>query len=749
MDEIIQISGIVEAVIYTNEENGYTVCDIESTEHGLFTATGYLPYVSEGESLLLTGCWVTHPDYGEQFKVSYYEVVLPTTEESILLYLSSGIVKGVRESTAKKLLKHFGTEVLDIMLKEPMRMSEIKGISPKRAAEIGEAFLKLQSMQGVVMFLQQYGVSPNLALKVHRILGPDALEQIKKNPYILAERVDGISFKTADNIAFVRGVAKNSPERICSGLEFILKNAAYNGGHTFLPKQVLREHAMHYLEITEEEAENGIVSLALNRSAYLDRVGKEEACYWSTFLSAEQYIARRIASLSMVAQSFVMKDETLERLLTEISEESGISLAPEQIEAVYTAVKSSCMFITGGPGTGKTTTINTIIRVMKELNLKVALAAPTGRAAKRMSEVSGMEAKTIHRLLGVQAEEEFGLQKFSYDETNPLSADVLIVDEVSMVDVLLMHAFLRAVKRGARVIFAGDADQLPSVGPGNVLKDIIESGMVPVIRLEQIFRQAQESLIVMNAHRINRGELPELGEKAKDFFYLRRQKLDGVVDEIINLYKNRLPRSYQLDPIQQIQVLSPSKKGNAGVVNLNRILQQEMNPPAFQKAEYVRGQVIFRERDKVMQIKNNYDLVWKKENGETGMGIFNGDMGTILSISAKEKQMVILFDDRRVEYPFSGLEELDLAYAITVHKSQGSEFPIVIMPVWNFPPMLMYRNLFYTAVTRAKKMVILVGREDSVERMVYNNQEQGRYTGLCDKLIQLKQLMDSDDMFVL
>lgn len=747
MDEILELTGTVVSVIYTNEENGYTVCDVESAAEGYFTAVGYLPYIMGGEHVRLTGTWVTHPDYGEQFKVSCYEMILPEDEEAILQYLSTGIVKGVRETTAKKLVDHFGRDVLNIMLNEPARLAEIKGITQKKALAIGEAFFKIQSMQGIVMFLQQYGVSAKLALKVHRVLGAEALDKVKQNPYILSACVDGISFKTADNIAFVRGVAKNSPERIHAGLLYMLKSAAYTAGHTYLPKTLLIEHAAHALEITEQEAENGITALSLEREMYIDTIRGMSVCYLSAFLSAEQYIARRLASLSLVEQKPFMSEEALSDLVEEIAAAEKITLAPEQMIAVQTAVTESCMVITGGPGTGKTTTINAIIKVMQELKLSVALAAPTGRAAKRMSEVTGLEAKTIHRLLGVQPDGEDS-QTFSFNEENPLKADVLILDEMSMVDVPLMHAFLRAVKRGARVILAGDADQLPSVGPGNVLRDMISSEMIPVIRLEQIFRQAQESLIVTNAHRINRGDMPELWEKNKDFFFLRRNGAEEAAKEIVNLYKYRLPKSYQIDAVSEIQVLSPSKKGKAGVQSLNQVLQQEMNPPAFQKTEYVRGKMIFRERDKVMQIKNNYDLSWKKDNGEQGSGIFNGDMGMIQSISTKDKEMVIRFDDRTVSYPFSSLEELDLAYAVTVHKSQGSEFPIVLLPVCRFAPMLMMKNLLYTAVTRAKKMVILVGSEQAVEQMVKSGDGQARYTGLSDKLIQIKGMLESDEMTV-
>lgn len=743
MERIFELTGTVVEIIYTNPDNGYTVCDIENQDEGLFTATGYMPYVSEGEELKMTGSWVSHPDYGEQFKVDYYETLLPRDEEAVVRYLASGIVSGVREATAKRLVEHFGPQLLDIMLTEPERLSELKGISKERAKKIGESFARLQSMQNIVMFLQQYHISANLAMRVHQTLGRNAVELIEKNPYILAERVEGISFKTADNIAFVRGIPKNSAERIRAGIKYMLSNAAYTSGHTYLPKSVLIEHAAYTLNIDEAEVENGLDVLMLEKDIYLDQVNGHDVYYLTPFLTAELYVARRIASMAETEQKFTMPEEEVLTLMEEISAEEGIGLASEQREAVITAARESCMVITGGPGTGKTTAIKTIIRLMERLKLEVALAAPTGRAAKRMSEVTGLEAKTLHRLLGVQRDSD--RQVFTKNEENPLSADVIIVDEMSMVDIVLMHAFLRAVKPGARVIFAGDADQLPSVGPGNVLKDIIAGGIVPVIRLEHIFRQAQESLIVVNAHRINHGELPELGGRDSDFFFLRRSNSMSVLQTVVDLYKNRLPNSYGLNPLSDIQVLSPSKKGTAGVLNLNQELQAAVNPEDMAKPQYQYGRTVFRMGDKVMQTKNNYDIPWTRGNGEVGAGIFNGDMGIIENISVRDKMMTILFDDdKEVEYLFSYLDELELAYAITVHKSQGSEFPVVIMPMCNFPPMLLCRNLFYTAVTRARELVVLVGGEKPMVQMVRNNTERERFTGLSQKLQTIRKMLEED-----
>lgn len=747
MDSFEKIEGNVVEIVYANPENGYTVCEIDSKENGMFTATGYMPYLSEGERIVMSGMWVTHPEYGEQFKTEFYESVLPTEDDAVVRYLSSGIVPGIREATAIKLVEHFGGEVLSIMLTNPVRLSEIKGISKKRAEKIGEDFLELQSVQGIVMFLQQYKVSPGMAVRVHKVLGTNAVELIKKNPYVLSDMVDGISFKTADNIAYLMGVQKNNPERIRSGMRYFLSQAAYASGHTYLPEEVLTEHGAYHLSITADEAENGLNSLVLDKSVSFDTIAGQRVCYLSTLSRAENYVTVRLASLA--ANHINDIDEAqIDKKLSELTKEAGITLAPEQALAVQTAAKSACMVITGGPGTGKTTTINTIIRLLQGMHLDIALTAPTGRAAKRMSEVCGMEAMTIHRLLGVQNTDSNRLA-FTHNEENPLKADVIIVDEMSMIDITLAEAFLKAVKRGARVIFSGDSDQLPSVGPGNVLKDIIASGAVPVIRLARIFRQAQESLIVVNAHRINNGELPDFGRVDSDFFFLSRSSSELTVQTIADLYRHRLPKSYGFNPLTDIQILSPSKKGIAGVVSINNIIQAQINPPDMMKQEVSYGKTVFRVGDKVMQTKNNYDITWIRDNGEEGTGIFNGDMGIIASISNTDKYMNIVFDDDKlVKTDFNSLDSLELAYAVTVHKSQGSEFPVVIMPMCNFAPMLMCRKLFYTAVTRAKKMVVLVGSREAAARMVFNDKEGVRHTGLEEKLRStLKH--DDDDPFAI
>ncbi len=746
MEETIKINGIVEEIIYSNDDNGYTVCAIDSESEGMFTAVGYMPLLTEGESVSLSGVWTTHASYGEQFKVMYYEKVLPSDKQTILTYLSSGVIPGIRETMAKKLIEKFGTDVLNIMLTEPKRLAEIKGISEKKAVKIGHDFAEIQCMQNLIMFLQKYNVSPNMAAKVYKIFGSKAVEKIEENPYILAESVDGISFKTSDNIAFVRGMPKNSPERIRAGIKYLLTNAAYMSGHTYMPRSVLIEHCAYKLGVTEDEVANGLSELILSKDLFFDTIENEEVCYLSSFYFDELLLARKLVDMSQAVPMYTMSVEEADGIIKDIAAKSGISLAHEQRDAVLSALEYGVMVLTGGPGTGKTTTINTIIKVMEDLNLDIALAAPTGRAAKRMSEVTGLEAKTIHRLLKMTASDGENRQDFEHNETNPLDADVIIVDEMSMVDINLMCSLIKAVKPSSRLILSGDADQLPSVGAGNVLRDIISSGIVPVIRLGRIFRQAEESLIVVNAHKINNGEYPTLTKRDNNFFFLARHNAVNIVQTVMELCKTRLPKSYDIDPIADLQVLSPMKKGGAGVINLNKELQQCINPPLPSKQEYQYGQIIFREGDKVMQTRNDYDLTWEKSgSNEAGAGVFNGDMGIIREIDVKSKYMTVLFDDDRiVDYEFTRLDELDLSYAITVHKSQGSEFPIVILPVFHCAPMLMCRNLFYTAVTRAKDMVILVGDESAVRHMVDNNTERERYSGLAERLVRVKDMLSEN-----
>lgn len=602
MSEIITVTGTVEEIIYSNPDNGYSVVGIDSVEEGQFTATGYMPFITEGESVALSGNWTTHPDYGEQFKAEYYETVMPSDEESIIKYLSSGIISGIREATAKKLIDHFGLDVLQIMLTQPSKLAEIKGISKEKAKKIGEQFAEIQSMQNIVMFLQQYGISATTAVKVHNSLGANSVELIKKNPYILSDMVDGISFKTSDTIAFNMGLPKNSIMRIRSGIIHILRSAAYTSGHVYMPKDVLIEHTVYTLKVTDDEVIAAVSELLSSKELFQDKVDGIDAYYLYSYYESEYYIARRLIAMSQNTQKFTMTEEKAEKAIDALEAKTNLYLAAEQRNAVVTALSAGCMILTGGPGTGKTTTINTIIKLLEDLKLSIALAAPTGRAAKRMSQVTGYEAKTIHRLLCTQRSSE-GYSIFTHNEENPLPYDVIILDEVSMIDVNLMSSFLKAVKTGARIILSGDADQLPSVGPGNIIHDIIESKTISVIQLNKIFRQAEESLIIVNAHKINHGELPDLSVKSSDFFFLRRKTPQDSAFTVMDLFKNRLPKSYNVNPISSIQVLSPTKKGLAGTIALNKLLQSHINPYDERRPQHVFGNITFRVGDKVMQTK--------------------------------------------------------------------------------------------------------------------------------------------------
>ena len=740
--EMITITGVIENIIYCNDDNGYVICEVDSKEEGQFYAVGYMPSLSEGERAELTGSWVTHPEYGEQFKVELYKTVMPSDEESIVKYLSSGVIKGVREATAKKLYAEFGKDVFDVMMTEPQRLAKIKGISADRANMICKSFCEQRAVQSIIMFLQQYNISPNLAVKINKIFGADAVERIKQNPYSLADSVEGISFRTADMIGYNLGHPKNSPMRIRSGLIYFMKEAAYASGHTYLPKEMLIDHAVYELSVSEEEVESAAAALIADRILFTDRIDNTDVYYLYGYYHDEKYIASRMVKMTRAEHKYAMTEERAESEIDSFETEHGIVLAAEQRNAVVTALSGGCMVLTGGPGTGKTTTINTIIELLEKLKLTIALTAPTGRAAKRMTQITGREAKTIHRLLGAQEAGRGSV--FTHDEDDPLKADVIILDEASMVDTQLMASFLRAVKPGGRVIFSGDSDQLPSVGPGNVLHDMIGSGTIPVIRLTQIFRQSEESLIIMNAHRINKGVMPELRDHTKDFFFMRRQDPVSSVNTVLELYQKRLPVTYGIDPAADIQILTPMKKGITGTAELNRRLQAGVNPPANTKREYSYGKTVFREGDKVMQTRNNYDMPYTTEDGKKGTGIYNGDMGTVHAIYQDDKYMLITFDDdKTVEYPFTNLDELDLAYAITVHKSQGSEFPFVIMPVCSYIPMLMSRNLLYTAITRAKHMVILVGSEKTVMNMTANNSYNKRFTGLEERLRKADAVADA------
>jgi exodeoxyribonuclease V alpha subunit len=728
MSAIETISGDVLSIIYSNDDNGYKVIEVE-TEKDTFTAVGYFHGLCEGESVKLTGRWTSHPTYGEQFKADVFEKIMPATKSSIQRYLASGIIKGVRESTAKKLVEHFGEEVLTIMEKQPERLSVIKGISISKAMKMHESYMAQIGSSTLVMFLQDLNISVKTAAKIYKRFGSASVEIIRSNPYILCEEIDGIGFKTADDVAKRLSIDADNINRVRAGVIYTLK---YNTqfGHTYLPKDILVSAAASLLGIE--------VSVCINATDALIKDGflfctEDDGIYLYSHYLCEQNAAKKIVELNKYKYSF--KTAVIEKQIDIIEKKHKIEFARLQRQAVVSAMQNGVMVITGGPGTGKTTIINAIIDIMHSNGLTVSLTAPTGRAAKRMSQVCSLEAKTIHRLLEASFRGDDEETEFMINENCPIESDVVIVDEMSMVDIVLASHLLKAIKPGTRLIMVGDINQLPSVGPGNVLKDIIESGMVEVIRLTEIFRQAQKSLIVTNAHGINEGRYPVLNVKDKDFFFAPIPSPVQGVKYIASLCSEKLPKAYDIKPFD-IQVLAPSKKGTAGVINLNEALREILNPPSEDKREQDMGFRLFREGDKVMQIRNNYDIKWTNiTTTKLGNGVFNGDVGIIESIRKDLKTITVLFDDRRVVYDYKDIsDELELAYCITIHKSQGSEFPVVIIPMYDAPHMLVNRNLLYTGVTRAKSLVVLVGREEIICQMVDNNREDKRYSGLRKRL---------------
>ncbi len=726
------LDGEIYEIIYQNDDNGYTVCDIKSGDR-LFTACGSMPYLAPGEQVRLTGTWVNHPDYGEQFCVKNAERTLPKRVGAVLTYLSSGIVSGIREATAKKLLEKFGEDTLDIIALHPERLSEIRGISPARAKKISESFLLRRDAAQTVIFLQEYGVSSNISVGVYKHLGQDAVALIRENPYILCDCSDKISFDTADRIATAMNFPLNHRARIACGIKYVLALLSFTG-HTCCKTSELLVRCARFLRCDANEITN--VFLTLEGSGEL--ISVRGFTYLPLFYNAELSCARRLFDLATLPRGEL---KAVQKTIDLVPPRYGLTLSEKQKNAIETACRCGVFTVTGGPGTGKTTIMKIILEIFKANELSIALCAPTGKAAKRLAQSCGEDAKTLHRLLEAESRDGNGIH-FSKNEQNPLKADVIIIDEMSMVDVLLFDALLRALRRGARLIMAGDADQLPSVGAGNVLHDLIKSGHIPTVMLDEVFRQAQESGIVTNAHRINRGIMPLGNNESTDFFFMERTP-SGALDTVCELCAVRLKRAYGYD-LGDIQVLTPARKGIVGSVNLNAVLQERLNPPSDKKKEKKLGGRLFREGDKVIQTKNNYDMPWTcADKSAEGAGVFNGDMGIIKKISEKEKTVRVLFDDGRIaDYDFSSCDELDAAYALTVHKSQGSEWSAVIIPVCSFPPLLMTRNLLYTGVTRAKKLTVLVGSYECMKKMVENNHVQIRYSTLCDKI---KEVFGSDN----
>ena len=740
------IEGCVNNIVYRNEENGYTVFELAAKDStDMLTCVGSFSYISEGEYFRLECQETQHSVYGKQYKVINAETVEPEDADAMERYLGSGAVKGIGKALAKRIVSVFGDETFRVIEEEPERLADIKGISERMARVISENFYDKRELRNAMMFLQKYGISSGLSVKIYKQYGAGIYEVLRTNPYRMAEEIKGVGFKTADEIALRGGISIDSQYRTRAGILYVLSEAV-GQGHTFLPEQEFMDMTVSLLEIEPEAVEQPLDSLILDRKvipADMLIPGAEEKvkCYYlAPFYYMELAVARMLIDLDV--RHRINRDKT-ERALKEIEESLSVELDEIQREAIFAAAEYGILILTGGPGTGKTTTINALIRYFEGEGMDILLAAPTGRAAKRITETTGHEASTIHRMLqmkGGMEEDEQGSKRdqrgsFEKNETNPLEADVIIIDEMSMVDISLMHALLRAIAQGTRLIMVGDANQLPPVGAGNVLRDIIASEKFRIVKLTKIFRQAAVSDIVVNAHKINNGEEITLDNKSKDFFFLQRDGINDIRGLMIALVRDKLP-SYVGASTGDIQVLTPMRKGELGVEKLNAVLQNYLNPPAPSKKEKVYGDITFREGDKVMQVKNNYQIEWESRTSRgfirnSGSGIFNGDCGIIKNINTYAEEMEIVFDDdKTVYYPFSGLDELELAYCITVHKSQGSEYPAVVMPLLSGPWQLFNRNLLYTAVTRAKKCVTIIGSRQAVSSMIKNEREQNRYSGL-------------------
>ncbi len=734
------LNGYVEKIVYRNDENAYTVVNV-SAEGEEVVCTGYFSDITEGDRITAEGRFIEHRQYGVQFAVEAYEIKEPETAVAMEKYLASGIIKGIGPALAAKIVKKFTDSTFDIIEREPERLAEIKGITEKKAREISSQFEEKREFRTAMLFLNQYGVSNSLAMKIYREYGIKVMQIVRENPYRLADDVAGVGFKTADGIAMRMGFSRESSLRMKAGILYGLSIAASNG-HTFLLYEELFDYTSELLGISEEEFENDIFELTVERKVILKEVNGEKRIYNNSLYYMELTVARKLLDLNARSET---NFRLMESKVKEIEAGSRITLGDLQRKAVYEAVESGLVIITGGPGTGKTTTINTIIKLFEREGMEILLAAPTGRAAKRMTETTGREAQTIHRLLEINGNpEESGSMRFERNEDNPLEADAVIIDEMSMVDIYLMYSLLKAIPIGTRLILVGDVNQLPSVGPGKVLKDIITSEKFNVVRLNEIFRQAAESDIITNAHKINAGKEIELDNNSKDFFFVKNDKVLNVQRAVISLVLEKLPK-YVKASKYDIQVLSPMRKGELGIENLNRLMQQYINPPAAGKKEKRWGDMLFRVGDKVMQTKNNYQIEWKivtKKGFEvkSGSGIFNGDMGIIKEINDFSDTITVEYEEGKlVEYANAELDELELAYAVTIHKSQGSEYPAVVIPLLAGPKLLFNRNLLYTAVTRAKKCVTIVGVEEAVNIMINNESEMKRNSGLADCIVQMEE----------
>ncbi|HBG6405626.1 TPA: ATP-dependent RecD-like DNA helicase [Clostridioides difficile] len=731
-----KLEGMISEIVFKNEDNGYTIAHLVN-ENDEIVVVGCMPTLAIGESIEVEGKWVNHKIYGTQFEVNSFMPVTPSSLEGIYVYLSSGMIHGIGEKMAKRIIDKFGVDTLEVIQNSPEKLQEVEGIGSKKVKQIVKSYEEDRELRNIIIQLSPFGITPNYCLKIYKKYKSSAIEVINKNPYQLAEDIRGIGFKVADSIASKIGIDKNSKDRICQGILYTL-NKSLSNGHTYLPEHVLIQDSEKLLELNGEILKECVMMLVYNQKIHIEKVNNENLIYLMPYYLAENGVCSQIVKLSQYEFEDLKID--IDNEINVLEEDKKIKLAEKQILAVKESVNSGVLIITGGPGTGKTTTINAIIDIFENNGKSVTLAAPTGRAAKRMSETSNKEAKTIHRLLEMGFSTDDDLTFFK-DEEDPINSDVIIVDEVSMVDIILMHNLLRAIKLGTRVILVGDSDQLPSVGAGNVLKDMINSNIINVVKLNEIFRQAQESMIIVNAHKINNGEPLYLNTKGKDFFFIRKSTNEEILNEIIGLVNERLPKFYKVDKLKDIQVLSSMRKGELGVTNLNIELQKYLNKKEKFKVEESFSKRLFRVGDKVMQVKNNYTKKWETEDQkESGEGIYNGDIGYVYHIDKDKKTIYILFDQTKiVSYLYDELDEIDHSFCTTIHKSQGSEFPVVVLPIAWAPPMLLSRNLLYTAVTRAKKLVVLVGDVKYLEYMIKNNRVNQRYSNLGYKLNKFKQ----------
>lgn len=729
--ELFVVEGTVENIVFHSEDTGFTVLEIDDGEQ-LLTVVGEGVGIEVGEQLRATGYYTTHATYGSQFKASVIERTLPATASAILKYLSSGAIKGVGPALAKRIVDAFGDDTLEVLEKTPERLSEVKGISPKKAIEIEEEYKRIFGIRSVMLFLSKYNIDAVIAIRVWKMWGMLSPDLIKANPYCLCNDEIGVDFPDADEIAVKLELPRNSSCRLAGGVLYVLQRNVYNG-HCCIPYDKLVKTAKVLLDCEEDELLEIIERMIEDESLISDTIDKVQYLYLPNMYLAETYVAGRL----QMAQQLSHRDSNdYTKDIDELENALGIEYADLQKKAIAIALQKDLLILTGGPGTGKTTTLNGIINMLEKKGLKVALAAPTGRAAKRMTELTGREAKTIHRLLEVDFKDENGRNKFKRNMKNPLQQDAVVIDEMSMIDIQLFESLVRAIRMGCKLIMVGDPDQLPSVGAGNVLKDLIDSEIIEVVHLTQVFRQAAQSLIVTNAHSIVRGELPDLNKKDNDFFFMPEHGTQHAIETVISLCGTRLPKAYGYSSLWDIQVISPTRVGALGTVELNKSLQNVLNPRSPSKTEFKFGAYTFREGDKVMQIKNNYDIIWRKGDGEEGTGIFNGDIGVIDMIDKPSQSILVKYDDRIAEYVFDMADELDLAYAITVHKSQGSEFEAVIMTLSGYHSKLHYRNLLYTGVTRARKLLIIVGQAQTVQSMVGNDRKTLRYTNLKEFLRQ-------------